>query len=62
MIARTMGSHSFDVELMAKDNACEGDGAWVTSKRDGVEIYQVNCQNGTRFVATCDSEACHPAS
>ncbi|MBV8660099.1 MAG: DUF2846 domain-containing protein [Burkholderiales bacterium] len=59
---KVLGSWSFEVEQMARQGACEGDGAWLTGKQNGIEIYQVNCTNGTRFVATCDTEACHPAS
>ena len=62
IVGRTLGSRSFDVEQMARESACEGDGAWLTGKQGDVETYQVSCTNGSRFLATCDSEACHPAS
>ena len=61
-LPKVLGPWSFEVEQMAKQRACVGEGAWITGKQGNDATYQVECKGGARFVTVCDVEACHPVS
>jgi hypothetical protein len=61
-VPKVLGTRSFEVEQLAKENSCEGDGAWLIRQDLSVETYQVNCQNGVAFHAVCEKSGCKQAS
>jgi len=51
--SQTLGKWSYEVEQIAKESGCMGDGAWLVGKDGLDEHYRVVCKAGSAFNATC---------
>ncbi|MBL8509537.1 hypothetical protein [Chitinimonas sp. JJ19] len=51
--SQTLGKWSYEVEQIAKEAGCMGDGAWLVGKDGLDEHYRVVCKAGPAFNATC---------
>ena len=55
------GVSSATVERMAKQFGCTGNaGAGLLTEKGPVEVYRMQCDNGTTFMAQCELRQCHP--
>jgi hypothetical protein len=55
------GVSSATVERLAKSQGCTGRaGAGLMTEKGPVEIYRMQCDNGTAFVAQCELRQCRP--
>lgn len=54
-----LGDSSSTVEKLGKHAGCDGEiGAGVITEKGPVEIYRMECTNGTNFLARCESHQC----
>lgn len=54
------GISSVSVERLAKRHACNGAGAGLITEKGPVEVYRMQCDNGTTFLAKCELRQCRP--
>lgn len=55
------GVSSATVERMAKQVGCTGStGAGLLTEKGPVEVYRMQCDNGTTFMAQCELRQCRP--
>lgn len=54
------GVSSVSVERLAKRFACSGAGAGLITEKGPVEVYRMQCDNGTTFLAKCELRQCRP--
>jgi hypothetical protein len=55
------GVSSATVERLAKRVGCQGGkGAGLLTAPGPVEVYRMQCENGTTFLARCELRQCHP--
>ncbi|HEX7635867.1 MAG TPA: hypothetical protein VF427_11380 [Noviherbaspirillum sp.] len=55
------GVSSATVERLAKRYGCEGfGGAGLLTKQGPVEVYRMQCNNGSTFMAQCELRQCQP--
>jgi len=55
------GVSSATVERMAKQFGCIGStGAGLLTEKGPVEVYRMQCDNGTTFMAQCELRQCRP--
>lgn len=55
------GVSSATVERMAKQFGCTGSiGAGLLTEKGPVEVYRMQCDNGTTFMAQCELRQCSP--
>lgn len=54
------GVSSVNVERLAKRYACSGPGAGLITEKGPVEVYRMQCDNGTTFLAKCELRQCRP--
>ena len=56
-----VGVSSTTVERLAKRFGCTGSpGAGLVTEEGPVEVYRMQCDNGTTFVAECELRQCRP--
>jgi hypothetical protein len=55
------GISSASVERLAKHHGCAGrTGAGLVTEKGPVEVYRMQCENGTTFLAQCELRQCRP--
>lgn len=55
------GVSSTTVERLAKQFGCSGsNGAGLLTEKGPVEVYRMQCDNGTTFMAQCELRQCRP--
>lgn len=55
------GMSSATVERLAKRFGCNSDkGAGLVTEKGPVEVYRMQCDNGTTFLAQCELRQCRP--
>lgn len=55
------GVSTVTVERMARQAGCEArEGAGLLTEKGPVEIYRVQCTNGSHFMAQCELRQCRP--
>jgi hypothetical protein len=55
------GASSATVERLAKGAGCYGrQGAGLVTEKGPVEVYRMQCDNGSVFVARCELRQCRP--
>ncbi|GAB3543990.1 hypothetical protein GCM10027343_18490 [Noviherbaspirillum agri] len=54
------GISSVTVERLARRFACNGAGAGLITEKGPVEVYRMQCDNGTTFLAKCELRQCRP--
>lgn len=55
------GVSSASVERLAKRFGCAGrTGAGLVTEKGPVEVYRMQCENGTTFIARCELRQCRP--
>ncbi|HZW12367.1 MAG TPA: hypothetical protein VFF81_04145 [Noviherbaspirillum sp.] len=54
------GVSSVSVERLARRHACNGAGAGLITEKGPVEVYRMQCDNGTTFLARCELRQCRP--
>ncbi|MBX9869800.1 MAG: hypothetical protein K2X63_08390 [Burkholderiaceae bacterium] len=53
------GISSATVERLGKDHGCEGSkGAGLITEKGPVEVYRMQCNDGTSFLARCELRQC----
>jgi len=56
-----LGLSSYTVEKIAKQHGCESkDGAGLITENGPVEVYRLNCQDGSVYLARCELRQCAP--
>jgi hypothetical protein len=56
-----LGLSSRTVEQLAKEQGCDSvRGADLITDSGPVEVYRMNCRDGTVFLAKCDLRQCKP--
>lgn len=60
-VAFRPGVSSVSVERLAKRANCTGGaGAGLITEKGPVEVYRMQCENGTTFMAQCELRQCRP--